>query len=134
MLPGRAGVADERLLQKFIIAPRMTAHVRHRGKYFDVPLPENEAFVFTCQGRPVGPPARTLNEFARLQNKVPPSSVEGHAERGDFSRWIAGVFGDRSLADEIAEVEEKYRKGKLGNLPLVLADCIRHRYVSPSVS
>ena len=44
------------------------------------------------------------------------------------------LVNDQSLADEIAEVEEKYRKGKLGNLPLVLADCIRHRYVSPSVS
>lgn len=134
MLPSRHATEGEQVLQQFVIAPRLTSHVRHKGKYLDVPLPENEAFVFTCQGRPIGSAARTLNEFARRLNKLPTSSLEAHAARGDFLRWIGGVFSDQTLAEEVAVMEARHREGRVGNLPLALADLIAHRYASGQVT
>ena len=50
-------------LQRFSLRPRLTAHVRHRSKYLDVPMQSGHEFVFTSDGKPVGPPSRTLQEF-----------------------------------------------------------------------
>ena len=49
-------------IRRFLLAPRLTAHVRHRTKYVDMPIAETHAFVFAEGGHP-GPRARTLREF-----------------------------------------------------------------------
>ena len=41
------------LPRRFTITGRMTSHVRHRAKYLEVPMSEDRAFVFTCNGHPV---------------------------------------------------------------------------------
>jgi len=113
------------LPRRFTITGRRTSHVRHRAKYLDVPMSEERAFVFTDNGRRVGPPARTLKEFeARLSS----STLEGHAQRGDFSRWIRDVFGDEPLAVKIRQVEKDFRKGRIANLAQSLAAPIHQRY------
>ena len=40
-------------VRRFQLAPRLTAHVRHRTKYLDMPVLDSQAFVFTAE-RPVG--------------------------------------------------------------------------------
>lgn len=120
--------ADGELPQRFKIAPRLTSHVRHRAKYLDVPMPEDRAFHFTCNGRNMGLPARTLREFVQMQRHLPPEALAGHAQRGDFSRWIAKVFGDQPLADAIGRVERRFREGRVKQLPHALVRTIRERY------
>lgn len=114
--------------QRFTTATRLTSHVRHRSKYVDVPMPMNRAFHFSCHGRNFGPPARSLNEFVDFQSRLPLESIEGHARRGDFSRWIADVFGDQPLAEAVIEVERQFRRGQIENLSAALCQPIRDRY------
>lgn len=120
--------APERQLQRFNIADRLTPHVRHRSKYLKVPMNEQHAFVFTHNGRPFGSAARTLKDFVTMLTQVPAASVEDHARRSDFSRWIAHVFGDQPLAAEIRKVERKYRQGELTDIRDSLIEPIRERY------
>ncbi|HET9888169.1 MAG TPA: HAD hydrolase family protein, partial [bacterium] len=126
VLPRRA--ADGRLPQRFTIAPRLTTHVRHRAKYLEVPIPPERAFRFTCNGQNFGTPARTLKEFVRMQERLPAEALAGHAQRGDFSRWIAKVFGDQPLASAIYKVEERFRKGRVKELSNSLIEPVRERY------
>jgi hydroxymethylpyrimidine pyrophosphatase-like HAD family hydrolase len=113
----------------FRIAPRLTAHVRHRQKYLDVPIAERHAFVFTRQNRPFGRTAHTLTEFCDALAECPADVLDGHLERGDVSRWVSGVFGDYVLAARISELEQLHRLGQ----PLDRVDALRQlvdeRYV-----
>ncbi len=120
--------AAERRLRKFTVAGRVTPHVRHRSKYLEVPMHESHAFVFTCDDRPFGHPARTLKEFARSLDQAPDASVHGHLRRGDFSRWIADVFGDQPLAAAIRKVERRHRLASTSNLRNAVVAAIRERY------
>jgi hypothetical protein len=116
------------LPQRFTITGRRTSHVRHRAKYLEVPMPENRAFVFTCNGHQFGPRARTLKEFVTLQARLPGAALKGHAQRGDFSRWIRDVFGDEPLAVEIRHVEKNFKQGRIANLSKSLTAPIYQRY------
>jgi hydroxymethylpyrimidine pyrophosphatase-like HAD family hydrolase len=123
--------ARERKLKKFTVAARLTPHVRHRSKYLEVPMPEHHGFVFTFNARPFGSTARTLKEFVTMLGQVPSASLDGHARRGDFSRWIAEVFGDQPLAAEIRKVELRYRSGEIRDSTKLcesLIASIRERY------
>lgn len=120
--------APERRLQQFNVAGRMTPHVRHRSKYLEVPMLEHHAFVFTCNGSPIGSSARTLKEFVMMLARLPVASIDGHTRNGDFSRWIADVFGDQPLAAEMRKVERQYRRGQVTNLVESLIAPIRERY------
>ena len=115
-------------LQRFTLIPRLTAHVRHRSKYLDVPVESGHEFVFTADGRPVGSPSRTLQELVSSLGSVPSGVLEGHARRGDFSRWIAEVFHDHPLASDVRKVEQRYRLGYVENLRDELIKPIRERY------
>jgi hydroxymethylpyrimidine pyrophosphatase-like HAD family hydrolase len=126
VLPREKG--DGRLPQRFTIAPRATLHVRHRAKYLEVPIPEQRAFYFTHGGQPIARPARTLKEFITMLQQLPPDSVKDHARHGDFSRWIAKVFGDQPLATDIRTVEQGFCEGRIENLAESLAMQVRERY------
>ena len=91
-------------------------------------MPPERAFRFTCNGQNFGTPARTLKEFVRMQERLPAEALEGHAQRGDFSRWIAKVFGDQPLASAIYKVEERFREGRVKQLSKALVDPVRERY------
>jgi hydroxymethylpyrimidine pyrophosphatase-like HAD family hydrolase len=119
---------SQRRLRQFKVAKRLTTHVRHRSKYVDVPKQESQGFVFTRDGMPVSNPARTFKEFVTTLEHLPLVSVEDHAQRGDFSRWVADVFGDHALAVEIGDVENKYREGEAANVRELLLKLIRERY------
>jgi hydroxymethylpyrimidine pyrophosphatase-like HAD family hydrolase len=119
-------------LVKFELFPRLTSHVRHKAKYLDVQLLKEQGFVFTENGKFAGGPARTLKEFVSELASSPPTVLNGHAHRGDFSRWIADVFRDHFLASDIRKVEQRYRLGHIHDISDSLVRLIQERYeVSP---
>ncbi|MCD0459523.1 HAD hydrolase family protein [Roseiconus lacunae] len=102
--------ADGRL-RKFVVAPRLTAHVRHRTKYFDVPVSEAHRFVFTRNGQATGTSAGTLRELVDTAKSVPSEIISRHSRHHDFSRWIATLFCDYGLANEIRRIETDVKNG-----------------------
>jgi hydroxymethylpyrimidine pyrophosphatase-like HAD family hydrolase len=113
-------------LRLFNIGRRLTPHVRHREKYVDVPVTEQKAFVFSRPGHVAR--ARTLREFVTTLQPLSSTALQGYLQRGDFSRWIADVFGDHALAADIHEQERRYMSGtELDTIPAIV-NAIRGRY------
>ncbi len=115
-------------LFRFQLFPRLTSHVRHRAKYFDVELLKEQGFVFMDNGEVVGGPARTLKDFVSQIANVPHEAIREHGRRGDFSRWIADVFCDHFLASDIRKVEQRFRLGHISELSDSLIKLIQERY------
>ena len=115
-------------LRRFRLLPRLTPHVRHKTKYLDVELPGGQEFVFTDNGKMIGPRARSLKQFVLSLVNIPATSLDGHARRGDFSRWIDGVFHDHRLASDVRKIEQRYRLGHLDDVRQSVARLIQERY------
>jgi len=124
----RTDRAGEETLQKFNVADRLTPHVRHRSKYLEVPMHEWHGFRFTSNGTQIGKPARTLKEFVSMMTRVSSESLEEHARRHDFSRWVGDVIGDQPLAEDLRKVEETIDVDDGSNLCQKLIEPIRQRY------
>jgi hydroxymethylpyrimidine pyrophosphatase-like HAD family hydrolase len=112
----------------FTIAPRLTPHVRHREKYVDVPVSPHRAFVFSSDGRASPPRACTLRQFVKELERIPASALDGYIVRGDFSRWIDDVFGDRALAEELGRLEQRHRGALRTETLPEMVNAIRTRY------
>jgi hypothetical protein len=54
--------------------------------------------------------------------------ADGYLRRGDFSRWIADVFGDHALARELRNHERAYVRSKLANTLSLVVASITSRY------
>lgn len=113
------------------LAPRLTAHVRHRQKYVDMPVSEAQAFVFTRNGVPTGIRARSLGELAGLIRELPAELVADHLQRGDISRWIQDVFGDHVLAARVRAIESRTAAEHGTRAAQRLAQLIEARYLPP---
>ena len=114
-------------VRQFTIGQRLTAHVRHREKYVDVPVTEGRAFVFT-EGPVIGRRARTLRQFVAHVEHATSGALQGYLKRGDFSRWIREVFGDHALASELRVHEDRYRHGDDLDIVPEMVAAIRSRY------
>ena len=114
-------------IRRFQLAPRLTAHVRHRTKYLDMPVAEDQAFVFAGGGL-AGPSARTLKTLTGLLITLPDNQIEGHLRRHDFSRWIDGVFRDHPLAAHIRGIESRADGDDPRDVAEAIAQAIRARY------
>jgi hypothetical protein len=99
-----------------------------REAEFDVPVSEPLAFVFWRNGSPTGRRARTLREFVGIVEHSPSAALDGHLRRGDFSRWLADVFGDYPLAKTVRDIERDYRQGRAAGAAPRRLDEIRARY------
>jgi hypothetical protein len=108
----------------FNMARRLTPHVRHREKYVDVPVPENRAFVFSGGA----PRVSTLRQFVSGLESVDATALGGHLRRGDFSRWVRDVFGDRALAVDLEKQEERYRMELDLDVVPEMVNAVRSRY------
>jgi hydroxymethylpyrimidine pyrophosphatase-like HAD family hydrolase len=115
-------------LQVFTIGERLTPHVRHRQKYVDVPVSDRQAFVFHPHDRPTTLRAHTLREFVMVLDDFSLTQADGYLRRGDFSRWIADVFGDRALARELQGIEREYVKSGSGDAVARIASAVKSRY------
>jgi hypothetical protein len=113
-------------LKMFTIGQRLTPHVRHRQKYVDVPVTESRAFVFTAGGN--AGRARTLREFVDVLERSRPGALDAFLRRGDFSRWIAEVFGDFALAAELQRYERDYRGPMDQDTVPEIVSAVRARY------
>jgi hydroxymethylpyrimidine pyrophosphatase-like HAD family hydrolase len=114
-------------LRMFTIAPRLTPHVRHREKYVDVPVSQERAFVFSANGS-APRRVRTLRQFVVELESTPGPSLEDYVIRGDFSRWIAGVFGDHALARQLRDLEDRHRTNRNLETLAEIASAVRARY------
>jgi hydroxymethylpyrimidine pyrophosphatase-like HAD family hydrolase len=126
LLPGAEESCGK--LCRFTVAPRLTAHVRHQHKYLDAPLPESKAFAFTRNGEATGRRARTLKEFTAILAAAPLEMLDGHLRKGDFSRWVAGIYKDNNLASEIRDIERLYTIGQVPDVNDALIQLIQERY------
>ncbi len=115
-------------LQVFTIGERLTPHVRHRQKYVDVPVGDAQAFVFHPDGRLEASHAHTLREFVMVLETLDVTQADGYLRRGDFSRWIADVFGDRALAREIQKDEREYVHSRAEDAVAQIAAAVTSRY------
>jgi hypothetical protein len=59
---------------------------------------------------------------------LPKAVLDGHARRGDFSRWLRDVFGDHPLALEVHALEERSRSERESAAGPAIASAIRGRY------
>jgi hypothetical protein len=109
-------------LRRFTLGNRLTPHVRHRQKYVDVPVSEARAFVFGSGGR-----ARTLREFTDVVARSG-HSISPYLQRNDFSRWVADVFGDYALADDLRGIEDRYSSGWDFDVAAEVVNAVRSRY------
>ena len=111
-------------VKRFRVAPRLTAHVRHRSKYAEVPVCLEHEFVFTQDGRPTGERARTVRDLLSALPALPDDVVQGHLARGDFRRWVEEVFGDWELGAAILRLE----RGNVSNVRDTLVRVVADRY------
>ncbi len=111
---------------RFKVAPRITPHVRHRHKYADLPVPRRQQFVFT--DAPGSPSAVSLAGFVSIVEQLDSAALDDHLGRHDFSRWIADVFRDETLARAIADIEATHTVGTAADPGGAVVAAIRERY------
>jgi HAD superfamily hydrolase (TIGR01484 family) len=113
---------------RFQISPRITFHVRHQHKYLDVPVSERSAFVFRRGGVRIGVEARSFRELVEALSRVDHRALDEHLRRHDLSQWISNVFGDRPLAAQIRDVEQRYSLEPVMDVKDELLSLINQRY------
>jgi hypothetical protein len=70
----------------------------------------------------------SLSAFREALATVPEETLAHHAARGDFSRWVLDVFGDRTLGHQIRKIEARWSRGELRDLRPRLQELVALRY------
>jgi hydroxymethylpyrimidine pyrophosphatase-like HAD family hydrolase len=126
LLPGPAEAGGR--IRRFQLAPRLTAHVRHRAKYLDMPVADAHAFVFTGDGAKPLARAASIAQFLRALDEAPAATLAGHLRRHDFSRWLDHVFRDAPLAARVYGLEERLDGEDPADVAEAIGRLIRSRY------
>jgi len=85
-------------VQRVTFAPRWVPHVRHWHKYSSAQLPVGKRFYFQPSPGTWGDVAGNMEEFHGALRRARLEVMRDHARRGDFSRWVAEVLQDHTLA------------------------------------
>jgi hydroxymethylpyrimidine pyrophosphatase-like HAD family hydrolase len=125
LLPGPEEAGGR--IRRFQLTPRLTAHVRHRAKYLDMPVAEHQAFVFTDGRRPLVR-AASIAEFLSAIAGTPAATVVGHLRRHDFSRWLDHVFRDGPLAARVYGLESRIGSDEVTDIVAAIDRVVRARY------
>ncbi len=120
--------SGERTSLTFVAPPRETAHVRHLRKYADTLLSPEKRFVFRRPDGQAVATAESLGDFREIVATVDERTLADHAGRGDFSRWIFGVFADRELGGQLRKIEARWRRGEIADLRRAIEALIATRY------
>ncbi len=111
----RPDAVDARV-QTFMAAPRMKFHVRHLRKYTEGQLPDGRCFFFRRPDGQLAATAGSLGGFLHAVSRVSEEVLRFHATRGDFSRWLLGVFADRELGRQLAKIERRWGRDEIHDL------------------
>jgi hypothetical protein len=112
----------------FASSPRHTPHVRHRRKYADSRVAADQRFLFRDPDGHVVATADSLGACRRVVATLPGRVLAHHAGRGDLSRWVLDVFGDRTLGHQIRKLEARWSRGEIHDLRPKLQELIALRY------
>ena len=78
-----------------------------------IQVPQGSEFFFNIAvGQYAGLSAKTLKEFLEILGKVDARSLQFHVSRGDFEKWIVGVFSDTELANAFIKTRELKMSGE----------------------
>jgi hypothetical protein len=112
----------------FAPSPRQMPHVRHLRKYADSQVPPDQRFFFRNPEGHMVTAVDSLSAFREALATVPEETLAHHAARGDFSRWVLDVFGDRTLGHQIRKIEARWSRGELRDLRPRLQELVALRY------
>ncbi|MEM3584057.1 MAG: DUF5752 family protein [Nitrososphaerales archaeon] len=118
--------------QRLIIKPRAIpteefARISDKARYILRKLPSWNAFWFNkSNGEYTGHYAMSFAEFVDKIKNVDISSIEFHAYRGDFSKWIRDALHDDELAKELEDIITKGYHGE--ELRNAIYDSVRKRF------
>jgi hydroxymethylpyrimidine pyrophosphatase-like HAD family hydrolase len=92
----------------FTPGSRRTPHLRHEHKYDHTGLEPDRRFYFRgADDTPTGAVAANLRELEAELVRCSPGVLRHHCPGHEFSRWIAEVFLDQSLAGSVAVAEAR---------------------------
>lgn len=90
--------------------------------------PHDKSFEFYSDiGKPLHVHAHSLKDFAKKIEKVDPSSIEFHIQRGDFDAWFT-TLGDQELAKKVKLLKQKNLAGE--DLRNQLRQIVEQEYIS----
>lgn len=90
----------------FSLGPRITPHLRHEHKYDLANVESGHWFHFRIE--PDTPTGVTVGNLSALESELVRCDrgvLRHHCPHHDFSRWIADVFHDHSLASDVSTAE-----------------------------
>jgi hydroxymethylpyrimidine pyrophosphatase-like HAD family hydrolase len=112
----------------FTPSPRQTPHVRHLRKYADSQVPADQRFFFRDPEGRILMAADSFGAFRDAVASAPEGTLAHHAARGDFSRWVLDVFGDRTLGHQVRKLEARWTRGEIRDLRPRLKELVAVRY------
>jgi len=114
----------------FVPVPRETTHVRHLRKYAEGGVPVERRFFFRRPEGELVATADSLTSFGHALAVIDDGVLAFHAERGDFSRWVLGVFSDPTLGQQFRKTEARWRRGEIRDLRAAMERLVAARYGS----
>jgi hypothetical protein len=101
--------------------------VKTRRKPFEGELEPERSFYFRGPQARLNLRAQTLKLFLQIGGGVDTDTWVYHLRRGDYARWLEGVTGDQSLAEEIRRLEQ--HNGDPNALRERLEHAVQERFV-----
>ncbi|MDD1673572.1 MAG: alpha-amylase [Methanomicrobiales archaeon] len=88
---------------------RSASLIRERGAVLGLrTLSPEKAFHFHSEYGYTGYSSYSLDDFAEQLEVVPADSIAFHVQRGDFSRWVEEVIGDKNLARNLSDRTQRH--------------------------